>query len=161
MFWTLAVGAICVSLLLGAGEDALAALQEVIKVIGLPITAMMFVQALEKAHLLGLPKAYRSIRHHEHVVRGRIDIPRFIREDLPFAGRVASVAREQLPSQSIIDVLAKAIQVIDRSGGAGMLLRIAHVRMKLVSLRRNKAVDAATIRPVSYTHLTLPTICSV
>ncbi|MDN4051759.1 hypothetical protein QPK32_01500 [Massilia sp. YIM B02763] len=107
---------------------------------------MMFVQALEKAHLLGLPKAYRSIRHHEHVVRGRIDIPRFIREDLPFAGRVASVAREQLPSQSIIDVLAKAIQVIDRSGGAGMLLRIAHVRMKLVSLRRNKAVDAATIR---------------
>ncbi|WP_208596882.1 BCCT family transporter, partial [Pseudoclavibacter helvolus] len=46
VFWTLAVGAICVSLLLGAGEDALAALQEVIKVIGLPITAMMFVQAL-------------------------------------------------------------------------------------------------------------------
>ena len=46
MFWTLAVGGICVSLLLGSGEDALGALQEVIKVIGLPITALMFVQAL-------------------------------------------------------------------------------------------------------------------
>lgn len=107
---------------------------------------MMFVKALEKAYLLGLPKAYRSIRHHEPVVRGRIDIPRFVREDLPFAGRVASVAREQLPSQPIIDVLAKAIQVVDRSGGAEMLLRIAHVRTQLLNLRRNKAPDAAAIR---------------
>lgn len=46
VFWTLAVGGICVVLLLGSGEDALGALQEVIKVVGLPITAMMFVQAL-------------------------------------------------------------------------------------------------------------------
>jgi 5-methylcytosine-specific restriction endonuclease McrBC regulatory subunit McrC len=107
---------------------------------------MMFVQALDKAFLLGLPKTYRSIRHHDHVVRGRIDIPRFVREDLPFAGRVASVAREQVPSQPIIDVLAKAIQSIDRSGGAEMLRRVAHVRTQLAARRSNKAVDAATIR---------------
>jgi 5-methylcytosine-specific restriction endonuclease McrBC regulatory subunit McrC len=107
---------------------------------------MMFVQALEKAFLLGLPKAYHSIRHHDHVVRGRIDIPRFIREDLPFAGRVASVTREQVPSQPIIDVLAKAIQVIDRNGAAVMLRRIADVRTQLASRCSGRAVDAATIR---------------
>jgi len=106
---------------------------------------MMFVQALEKAFLLGLPKGYRSVHHHDYVVRGRIDIPRLIREDLPFTGRVASVAREQVPSEPIVDVLAKAIQVIDRSGGAEMLGRIGHVRKQLANLRSNKAVDAATI----------------
>lgn len=106
---------------------------------------MMFVQSLEKAFLLGLPKTYRSIHHHDHVVRGRIDIPRLIREDLPFAGRVASVAREQLPSQPIVDVLATAIGVIDRGGGAGMLRRIGHVRKQLAGCRSKRAVDAATL----------------
>ncbi|MCC2962697.1 McrC family protein [Massilia sp. IC2-278] len=107
---------------------------------------MSFVRALEKAFLLGLPKSYRSIQHHDFVVRGRIDIPRMVRDDLPFRGQVASVAREQVPSQAIIDVLARAIQVIDRNGGEQLLRRIAHVRTQLAGARSNRAVDAATIR---------------
>jgi len=107
---------------------------------------MSFVRALEKAFLLGLPKAYRSVHHHDFVVRGRIDIPRLVRDDLPFRGQVASVAREQVPSQTIIDVLYKAIQVIDRNGGEQLLRRIAHVRTQLKGARSNRAVDAATIR---------------
>jgi len=107
---------------------------------------MSFVRALEKAFLLGLPKSYRSVHHHDYVVRGRIDIPRLVRDDLPFRGQVASVAREQVPSQTIIDVLYNAIQVIDRNGGEQLLRRIAHVRTQLKGARSNRAVDAATIR---------------
>jgi 5-methylcytosine-specific restriction endonuclease McrBC regulatory subunit McrC len=109
---------------------------------------MMFVQALEKAFLLGLPKAYRSVAHHGLALRGRIDIPRFVRHDLPFTGKVSTVAREQMPSQPIIDVLNKAITVIN-SGGAGasqILQRIAHVRTHLGRLRSHQPVGRATTR---------------
>ncbi len=108
---------------------------------------MMFVQALEKAFLLGLPKAYRSVEHHGLASRGRIDIPRFVQNDLPFVGKVSTIAREQLPSQSIIDVLNKAIKVIDSSGGGStqILQRIAHVRTQLSRQRSRRPVGRATI----------------
>jgi 5-methylcytosine-specific restriction enzyme subunit McrC len=109
---------------------------------------MMFVQALEKAFLLGLPKAYRSVEHHGLALRGRIDIPRFVRHDLPFVGKVSTVAREQLPSQAIIDVLNRAVNVIDsgEDGGSQMLQRIAHVRTQLSQLRSHMPVGRARIR---------------
>lgn len=108
---------------------------------------MMFVQALEKAFLLGLPKAYRNVPHHDLALRGRIDISRFVRHDLPFAGKVSSVAREQAPSQPIIDVLAKAIRVIGGSdGGTQVLQRVAHVRTQLGPLRSNRPVGRAEVR---------------
>ena len=44
----------------------------------------MFVQNLEKAFLLGLPKGYKSIDHHEMKLKGKIDINRFIKYDIPF-----------------------------------------------------------------------------
>lgn len=109
---------------------------------------IMFVQALEKAFLLGLPKAYRSVKHHGLALRGRIDIPRFVRHDLPFTGKVATIAREQMPSQPIIDVLNKAITVIDRGGDSGsqILQRIAHVRTHLSQLQSHRPVGRATMR---------------
>jgi hypothetical protein len=75
----------------------------------------MFVQNLEKAFLLGLPKAYRSIDHHEMKLKGKIDINQFIKYDIPFQGKVSSVSREQKGIQEIIDVLYKAVKVIDKS----------------------------------------------
>lgn len=108
---------------------------------------MMFVQALEKAFLLGLPKAYRSVEHHGLALRGRIDIPRLVRHDLPFAGKVSSVAREQAPSQPVIDVLDKAIRVIAASGGGTRVLqRVVHVRTQLGPLRSGRPVGRAAIR---------------
>ena len=106
---------------------------------------MMFVQALEKAFLLGLPKAYRSVRRHEPVVRGRIDVPRFVRDDIPFVGKLSTVAREQDASQAIVDVLAKAIRVIGQNGGEQMLRRISHVRTHVGERRSGRPVTRATV----------------
>ncbi|QNA89290.1 hypothetical protein G4G28_13940 [Massilia sp. Dwa41.01b] len=106
---------------------------------------MMFVQALEKAFLLGLPKAYRSVARHDPVVRGRIDVARLVRDDIPFLGKVSTVAREQQASVAIVDVLAKAISVIDRNGGKRMLGRIAHVRADLAGRRSGRPVTRATV----------------
>ena len=65
----------------------------------------MFVQNLEKAFLLGVPKAYKSIEHHEMKLKGKIDINKFIKYDIPFQGKISSVSREQKEIQEIIDVL--------------------------------------------------------
>jgi 5-methylcytosine-specific restriction endonuclease McrBC regulatory subunit McrC len=104
----------------------------------------MFVQNLEKAFLLGLPKAYRSISHHEMKLKGKIDINRFIKYDIPFQGKISSVSREQKEIQEIIDVLYKAVKIIDKKNKA-FTKNISHVKTHLKQHRSNKYVSNETI----------------
>ncbi|MGB3752056.1 MAG: hypothetical protein WA945_10870 [Arcobacteraceae bacterium] len=99
----------------------------------------MFVQNLEKAFLLGLPKSYRSVKHHEMKLKGKIDINRFIKHDIPFQGKVSSVSREQKEIQEIIDVLYKAVKIIDKSGFSTK--NISHIKTHLKQHRSNKFVS--------------------
>jgi len=104
----------------------------------------MFAQNLEKAFLLGLPKAYRSINHHEMKLKGKIDINRFIKHDIPFQGKVSSVSREQKEIEEIIDVLYKAVKIIDKNNKA-FTKNIAHIKTHLKQYRSNKYVSNETI----------------
>ncbi|MBD4640376.1 dephospho-CoA kinase, partial [Xanthomonas citri pv. citri] len=45
VFWAVSIGAVCAAIILTAGENGLAALQEVIIVIGLPILLITVTQA--------------------------------------------------------------------------------------------------------------------
>ena len=96
----------------------------------------MFVQNLEKAFLLGLPKAYKSIEHHEMKLKGKIDINKFIKYDIPFQGKISSVSREQKEIQEIIDVLYKAVKIIDKNNKA-FLKNIAHIKTHLKQYKSN------------------------
>jgi len=104
----------------------------------------MFVQNLEKAFLLGLPKAYRSINHHEMKLKGKIDINRFIKHDIPFQGKVSSVSREQKEIQEVIDVLYKAVKIIEKNNKA-FLKNISHIKTHLKQHKSNKYVSNETI----------------
>ncbi len=104
----------------------------------------MFVQNLEKAFLLGLPKAYCSIKHHEMKLKGKIDTSRFIKYDIPFKVKVSSVSREQKEIQEIIDVLHKAVKIIDKNNKA-FTKNIAHIKTHLKQNRYNKYVSNETI----------------
>ncbi|MGE4457131.1 MAG: hypothetical protein AB7E13_09350, partial [Arcobacteraceae bacterium] len=104
----------------------------------------MFVQNLEKAFLLGLPKAYRSISHHEMKLKGKIDINRFIKYDIPFQGKISSVSREQKEIQEIIDTLYKAVKIIDKNNKA-FTKNISHIKTHLKQHRSNKYVSNETI----------------
>jgi len=105
----------------------------------------LFVQKLEKAFLLGLPKAYRTIQHHDMKLKGRIDINRFIKHDIPFQGKIASVSREQKEIQEIIDMLFKAVQVIEKHG-KGLLKNIKQIHAHLKQHKSNQYVSAATMQ---------------
>ncbi|QKF77341.1 5-methylcytosine restriction system specificity protein McrC [Arcobacter defluvii] len=104
----------------------------------------MFVQNLEKAFLLGLPKSYRSIEHHEMKLKGKIDINKFIKYDIPFQGKISSVSREQKEIQEIIDVLYKAVKIIDNKNKA-FLKNILHIKTHLKQYKSNNYVSNETI----------------
>ncbi len=99
----------------------------------------MFIQKLEKAFLLGLPKSYKSIKHHELKLKGKVDINRFIKYDIPFKGKVSSISREQKEIQEIIDVLYKAIKIIDQNDFTTK--NISHVKTYLKQHKSNKYVS--------------------
>jgi len=109
----------------------------------------MFVLKLEKAFLLGLPKAYRSIQHHEMTLKGKIDINRFIKRDIPFQGKISSVSREQQEIQDIVDVLHKAVSVIDKQAQKSendFTKNIAHIKTHLKQQRSNRYVSPIMIQ---------------
>jgi 5-methylcytosine-specific restriction enzyme subunit McrC len=72
----------------------------------------LFIQSLEKAFLLGLPKTYVNVDSHELKFKGRLNFNQLIKKDIPFVGRIASISREQKEDQEIIDVLYKCLAII-------------------------------------------------
>lgn len=102
----------------------------------------LFIQKLEKAFLLGLPKAYKSINYHGMKLKGKIDINRFIKDDIPFRGKISSVSREQREIQEVIDVLYKAIKIIETKFDTK---NISHIKTHLKQHKSNKLVSNDTI----------------
>jgi len=103
----------------------------------------MFMQNLEKAFLLGLPKSYTTIKHHEIKVKGKVDINRFIKNDIPFKGRVSSVSREQKEIQEIVDVLYKAVKIIESN--KFNIKNISHIKTHLAQYKSNRSVSNEVI----------------
>jgi len=105
----------------------------------------MFVQALEKAYLLGLPRSYQSVKHHTSSVKGKIDINQFIRKDIPFKGKVSSVSREQLDIPEIVDVLYKAVSIATKSQSKALKSRVNHIFPHLKQARSSHYISSQTI----------------
>lgn len=81
------------------------------------IIAFLFIQSLEKAVVLGLPKTYQSITERSNKVRGKIDLNAYLKQDIPFTGKLTSSYREQIYVQEIIDVLYLACKALEKKFG--------------------------------------------
>lgn len=104
----------------------------------------LFVQALEKAYLLGLPKTYRTVEHHEVMLKGRVNINGYIRHDMPYKGKISSTSREQVEVTEIVDVLYQAITIIS-SEHEHLTKRIKHITPHLKQARSTEYVSNKTI----------------
>ena len=104
----------------------------------------LFVQSLEKAFLLGLPKTYQTINHHETKLKGKVNINAFIRNDIPFKGKISSTSREQKEITEIIDVLYKAVKIIELSQFSTK--NITHIKTHLKATKSQFFVSDETIR---------------
>jgi len=77
----------------------------------------MFIQSLEKAAVLGLPKVYKQLTQRSHKVRGKIDINAYLKKDFPFIGKLTTKYNEQVYVQEIVDVLFLACKALEKEFG--------------------------------------------
>jgi 5-methylcytosine-specific restriction enzyme subunit McrC len=81
------------------------------------IIAYLFIQSLEKASVMGLPKVYQTQTQRSHKVRGKIDVNAYLKHDFPFQGKLTTSYREQQYVQEIIDILYLACKKLEQSFG--------------------------------------------
>ncbi|WP_459829236.1 McrC family protein [Campylobacter concisus] len=74
----------------------------------------LFIQTLERAFLLGLPKEYKDKSYHEAKVMGKVDMAKFIKKDIPFAGKISSANRERQDIGDIVLLLHKALKIVQK-----------------------------------------------
>lgn len=77
------------------------------------IIAYLFIQSLERAAVLGLPKTYQTLSQHGHKVRGKIDINAYLNNNIPFTGKITTSYREQVYVEKIVDVLYACCQHLE------------------------------------------------
>ena len=74
----------------------------------------LFPMALKRAMQQGIFRAYQVFRHDDDRLRGTIDIARYVRRDIPFAGKVAYTTREHTADNHVVQLIRHAIEFIRR-----------------------------------------------
>jgi 5-methylcytosine-specific restriction endonuclease McrBC regulatory subunit McrC len=109
------------------------------------ILAYLFVQSLEKASVLGLPKTYQLQTQRSHKVRGKIDIDAYLKHDFPFQGKLTTSFREQVYIQEIIDVLFLACKKLEKNFGKAIHKKILGIYQLLKQSYSGSYANPATI----------------
>mgnify|MGYP000270500377 CR=1 FL=1 len=109
------------------------------------ILAFLFIQSLEKAAVLGLPKAYQQQTQRSHKVRGKVDINAYLKHDFPFQGKLTTIFREQVYTQEIIDILFLACKKLEHNFGKAIHKKILGIYQLLKQNYSGTYADHATI----------------
>lgn len=83
----------------------------------------LFMHYLKKAMKQGIFKQYRKCEYNDANVRGVIDIPRHIRHNMPFNGKVAYRTSEYRYDNPVTQLIRHTIEYIRRSPVAGNVLK--------------------------------------
>ena len=104
----------------------------------------LFIQTLERAFLLGLPKGYKDKSYHEAKVMGKVDVAKFIKTDIPFGGKISSTNRERQDMGDIVLVLYKALKIVQKE--AKELIRpVANALNYLCEIRESRLVTPSVV----------------
>lgn len=79
---------------------------------------MFFPKVLKEALAQGLYKEYRYFQYNDDRVRGAIEVSRFIREDIPFRGKIAYRTRELSHNNNLLHLVRHTIEYL-RSNSFG------------------------------------------
>ena len=118
----------------------------------------LFPMALKSAVRQGIFRAYRVFRYNDDRVKGAVDVPQFIRYDIPFSGRIAYTTREHTANNHVLQLVRHTIEFIRRT--APILLSIdSEMRQAVEAVvqvtpdyadRSRCRVIAANLRPVRH-----------
>ena len=73
----------------------------------------MFISFFKRALRQGLFKQYKSIKHNDSNVKGTIDINRYIKNNIPFNGRISYNTREYSYDNNITQLIRHTIEYIN------------------------------------------------
>ena len=120
----------------------------------------LFPSFLKRAMKQGLYKEYQTRRYNDANVRGRIDIGRHIRQNIPFAGKVAYTTREYAFDNHITQLIRHTIEYIATHPYSGNILDnddetkelVSQIRQATMTYNRNerRQVMNQNIRPVHH-----------
>ncbi len=72
----------------------------------------LFPKYLKRAFAQGIFRTFRRISHNDTSIRGSLDVPRHIRENLPFRGTVAYSTRSRVEDNSLTQLIRHTIEHI-------------------------------------------------
>lgn len=81
----------------------------------LDILPLLFPVYLHRALAQGIYRPYADKKNNDLRLRGRIDVGRYIINNMPFAGKVASVSRERSADNPLIHLIRHTIEHISQS----------------------------------------------
>ena len=118
----------------------------------------LFPMALKSAVRQGIFRTYRVSRYNDDRIKGAIDVPRFIRRDVPFAGKIAYATREHTANNHVLQLVRHTIEFIRRT--MPVLLSVDSEMRQAVEMvvqvtpdyanRSRGRVIAANLRPVRH-----------
>ncbi len=82
----------------------------------------LFPSFLKRAIQQGLYREYQTRKYNDADVKGRIDISRHIRQNIPFAGRIAYTTREYAQDNHLTQLIRHTIEYISRHRYSGNIL---------------------------------------
>jgi 5-methylcytosine-specific restriction endonuclease McrBC regulatory subunit McrC len=113
--------------------------------LALKILYLNFILKLEKLSVIGLPKSYERIEHHDRKLKGQIDINRFIKKDIPFEGKISSTSYEQVYVQEMVDLLHSALSIVEKSMRNLVISRVLRFKNLLFEYANYRVIDSYTI----------------
>lgn len=82
----------------------------------------LFPVFLKRAMQQGLYREYQTRKYNDANVKGRIDISRHIRQNIPFAGKIAYTTREYAQDNHLTQLIRHTIEYISRHRYSGNIL---------------------------------------
>lgn len=121
---------------------------------------LMFPSRLKAAYAQGLYREYQTFKHNDANIHGVIDVPRHIRRNMPFQGKVAYNTREYTRENPLMQLVRHTIECIEsRKKGRDILGADVETRAAVNCVRqftprysRNERgqVIADNLRPVAH-----------
>ncbi len=110
------------------------------------IIAHLFIQKLEKTSVLGIPQEYIKQHERSHKVRGAVDFNAYLKQDIPFQGKLTSTFKERCYIQEIVDVLYLTLKKLESIFGKEIHSRLLGILQLLKQHYSGRYVTAETIR---------------
>jgi 5-methylcytosine-specific restriction endonuclease McrBC regulatory subunit McrC len=120
----------------------------------------LFPAILKRAMQQGMYREYQTRKYNDANVKGRIDISRHIRQDIPFAGKIAYTTREYAQDNHLTQLIRHTIEYISHHQYSGNILHndddtsdaVKAICQATASYNRNERqkVINQNLRPISH-----------